>query len=158
MGSEGLRTEGLGTGKLGLGSGGLGLEGVGVGVLDWGLGSEGMRMRGLGSGRVSEVGVRKVVVLASNSPRIKSSSRQIVMYSWAFGVNGHFGQMGRVWNKWACAHLPQCPLVLLSLSVLNFFICVSFVTIFLLILSPISLIWTAVRQLSSHVLDLTVPT
>ena len=119
----------------------------------------------LGSGGVREVGgvgVGKVVVLASNSPRIKSSSRQIVMYSWAFGANGHFGQMGRVWDKWACAHLPQCPLVLLSLSVLNLFICISFVTIFLLILSPISFIWpniwTAVRQLSSHVVDLTVPT
>ena len=122
-------------------------------------------MRVLGSGGVREVGgveVGKVVVLASNSPRIKSSSRQIVMYSWAFGANGHFGQMGRVWDKWACAHLPQCLLVLLSLSVLNLFICISFVTIFLLILSSISFIWPniciAVRQLSSHVVHLTVPT
>ena len=88
---------------------------------------------------VREVGVGKVVVLASNSPRIKSSSRQIVMYCWALGANGHFGQMKRVWDKRACAHLPQCPLVLLSLSVLNLFICISVVTIFLLILSPISL-------------------
>ena len=116
----------------------------------------------LGSGGVREVGVGKVVVLASNSPRTKSSSRQIVMYSWAFGANGHFEQMGRVWDKWACAYLPQCLSVLLSLSVLNLFICISFVTIFLLILSRISFIWpniwTAVRQLSSHVVDLTVPT
>ena len=119
----------------------------------------------LGSGGVREVGVvrvGKVVVLASNSPHIKSFSRQIVMYSWAFGANGHFGQMGRVWDKWACAHLPQCSLVLLSLSVLNLFICISFVTIFLLILSPISFIWpniwTPVRQLSSHVVELAVPT
>ena len=123
-----------------------------------------------GLGRSGGVGVGKVVVLASNSPCVKSSSRQIVMYSWAFGANGHFGQMGDVWDKWACAHLPQCPLVLqllqlpnvLSLSVLNLFICISFVTIFLLILSSISFIWpniwTAVRQLSSHVVDLTVPT
>ena len=53
-----------------------------------------MRVGVLGSGGVREVGgvgVGKVVVLASNSPRIKSSSRQIVMYSWAFGANGHFG-------------------------------------------------------------------
>ena len=53
----------------------------------------------LGSGGVREVGVGKVVVLASSSPRIKSSSRQIVMYSWAFGANGHFGQMGCVWDN-----------------------------------------------------------
>ena len=54
---------------------------------------------GIGVGGV-EVG--KVVVLASNRPRIKSSLRQIVMYPWAFGANENFAQMGHVWDKWAC--------------------------------------------------------
>ena len=69
------------------GTGGL-ESGVGVGeVGDGGLGSE-----WLGRGR--GVGVGGVVVFTSNSPRVKSSG--------AFGANEHFGQMGRVWDKWAC--------------------------------------------------------
>ena len=66
------------------------------------LGSGELGSRGLGLGGVGGYGVGKYVVLASNSPRIKSSWRQIVTYSWAFGASGHFGQMGRVWDKWAC--------------------------------------------------------
>ena len=54
---------------------------------------------GVGGG-VGGVEVEKVVVLVSNRPRVKSPSRQIVMYPWAFGANEHFGHMG-VWDKWA---------------------------------------------------------
>ena len=84
------------------------------------MGSRGLGSGGLGSGGVGEVegvGVGKVVVLASNSPRIKSSSRQIVMYPWANGTclglmgmwgleqmsvweNRHFGT-DEHWGKWA---------------------------------------------------------
>ena len=99
LGSEGLE---LGSEKLGTGGwdrgGGIGVGGVGVGR----VGVRRVGVRVLGSGGVGVVGVGKVVVLASNGPRIKSSSRQIVMYDWAFGANGHFGQMGHVWDKWAC--------------------------------------------------------
>ena len=88
----------------------VGDEGVGVGV----LGSGGVRV-------VGGVGVGKVVVVVSNSPCIKSSSRQIVMYSWAFGANGDFGQMGRVWDKWARPHtLPHSPHSIYPLSLSPF--------------------------------------
>ena len=113
-------------GVMGLGSGvrvgRVRKEGVGgVGVLgSEGLGTGGLGSGGLGSGGVGEVegvGVGKVVVLASNSPRIKSSSRQIVMYPWANGTclglmgmwgleqisvweNRHFG-IDEHWGKWA---------------------------------------------------------
>ena len=70
-------------------SGGLGLEGwdrecwgggVGVGVV--GLGSGGLVELGLGSGVWGGgFGVGRVVILASNRPRVKSSSRQIVFAS-----------------------------------------------------------------------------
>ena len=111
IGVEGLGSERLGSGELGSGGWvrkgwgrGVGVGGVGVGVREvgvevGGLGSEGLGSRGLGSGglgsgglgsggvgEVEGVGVGKVVVLASNSPRIKSSSRQIVMYPWANGT------------------------------------------------------------------------
>ena len=58
---------------------GVGVEGIGVGEVG-----------GVGVGRV---GVGKAIVLASNCPRIKSSSHQIVMYPRAFGANEHFGQI-----------------------------------------------------------------
>ena len=94
LGSERLGSEGLGSGGWVRRGWGRGVGGVGVGVREvgvevGGLGSEGLGSRGLGSGGVGEVegvGVGKVVVLASNSPRIKSSSRQIVMYPWANGT------------------------------------------------------------------------
>ena len=67
---QGVGDGGLGSG--GLGVGGLGSEGVGDGGLM--LGSEGVRVGG--------VGVGKVVVLASNRLRVKSSC-----------TLGHLGQM-----------------------------------------------------------------
>ena len=92
MGSQKLGTGGWGRG--------VGVGRVGVGVV--GIGRVGVRRVGDKGVGVGEVGVGKVVILTSNSPRIKSSSRQIVMYSWAFRASGHFGQMGRVWDKWEC--------------------------------------------------------
>ena len=52
---------------------------VGVGI--------GVKRVGVGGG----VGVGKAVVLASNCLRVKSSC-----------TLEHLGQMGRVWDKWAC--------------------------------------------------------
>ena len=108
----------------GVGVGGVGVRGVGVGGVGvGGLGSEGLGSRELGSGGLGSggVGVGKVVVLASNSPRIKSSSRQIVMHPWANGTclglmgmwglgqmsiweNGLFGT-DEHWDKWALGEI-----------------------------------------------------
>ena len=115
LGSEGLGKGGRGrrswgrgfgvgvvrVGDEGVGVGGGGVRGVGVGS----LGSE-----GFGSRRIGEVGVGKVVVLASNSPGIKSSSRQIVMYPWAFGANGTC--LPQSFN----AHLLWCSFFLVAIS------------------------------------------
>ena len=69
LGSGGLRSVSWGRG-VGLGLGGLGSGGV-------------RKVRGVG---VGGVGVGKViVVLTTKRPRMKSSSRQIVMYPWANG-------------------------------------------------------------------------
>ena len=114
-----VRNGGVGVGKVGdgmLGSGALGLRSGVWGRRGWGRGGWGRGDWGRkGLGKSGSQG--KVVVLASNSPRIKSSLRQIVMYPWANGTclglmsmwglgqmsvweNRHFGT-DEHWGKWA---------------------------------------------------------